>query len=113
MVNSGATFNCMMRNLLNGCSNADNYVYDSLGHAQSWDVHMEMLRDLFSRVRNAGLTVRPSKCLIGFGNIGFTGHILGNGTVQMEDDKLTQIKDAEQPLTKKQVREFLGLAGYY
>ena len=31
----------------------------------------------------------------------------------MEDDKLEKIRNAERPKTKKQVRAFLGLAGYY
>ena len=113
MVNSGATFNRMMRKLLNGCQNADNYVDDVLGHTSTWSEHMEMLGDVFERVRQAGLTVRPTKCLIGFGNIGFTGHVVGNGIIRMEEEKLNKVRDAPQPQTKKQVRAFLGLAGYY
>ena len=113
MVNSGATFNRMMRKLLVNCPNTDHYVDDILGHTTSWGKHMEMLRDVLGRIRDAGLTVRPTKCLIGYGNIGFTGHVVGNGIVQMEQEKLQKIRDAPQPKTKKQVRSFLGLAGYY
>ena len=31
----------------------------------------------------------------------------------MEDEKINKIKNAEEPITKKQVRSFLGLANYY
>ena len=113
MVNSGSTFNRMMRRLLHGCENADNYVDDILGHTETWEQHLLTLRDIFSRVRDAGLTLKPSKCLIGFGNIAFTGHVVGKGLMKMEEEKLDQIRDAERPKTKKQVRAFLGLAGYY
>ena len=113
MVNSGATFNRMMRKLLDGCNNADNYVDDILGHTRTWDSHMSMLREVFERIRQAKLTIRPTKCFIGFGNIGFTGHVVGNGVLKMEEDKLQKIKEAPQPKTKKQVRSFMGLAGYY
>jgi hypothetical protein len=64
-------------------------------------------------VRQAGLTLRPSKCLIGYRNIDFVGQVIGEGKVAMETEKLDQIRDAAQPRTKKQVRSFLGLAGYY
>jgi hypothetical protein len=56
MVNSGATFNRIMRKLLAGCHNADNYVDDVLGRTASWDQHLDMLRDLFARIRSAGQT---------------------------------------------------------
>ena len=72
LVNSGSTFNRMMRKLLHGCSNADNYVDDILGHTRRWDDHLVTLRDIFTRVRDAGLTLKPSKCLIGFESIAFT-----------------------------------------
>ena len=51
LVNSGSTFNRMMRKLLHGCSNADNYVGDILGHTKRWDDHLVTLRDIFTSQR--------------------------------------------------------------
>ena len=102
-----------MKKLLHGCSNADNYVDDILVHTIRFDDHLVTLRYIFTRVRDAGLTLKPSKCLIGFESIASTGHIVGKGILPMEDDKLEKIRNAERPKTKKQVRAFLGLAGYY
>ena len=113
LVNSGSTFNRMMRKLLHGCRNADNCVDDILGHTKRWDDHLVTLRDIFTRVRDARLTLKPSKCLIGVESIAFTVHVVGKCILQMEDDKLEKIRNAECPKTKKKVRAFLGLAGYY
>ena len=113
MINSGATFNRMMRKLLQGSIDADHYVDDILGHTVTWNQHLAMLRELFTRIKEAGLTVRPTKCMIGYRNVGFTGHVVGNGVLQMEEDKVVKIREAERPKTKSQVRAFLGLAGYY
>jgi hypothetical protein len=79
MVNSGATFNRMMRKLLAGCDFVDNYVDDMIGLTITWTVHMTMLQDLFWRLAEAELTIKPSKCYIGYNNIGFTGYMVGNG----------------------------------
>ena len=98
LVNSGSTFNRMMRKLLHGCSYADNYVYDILGHTTHWDDHFVTRRDIL-QVRDAGLTLKPSKCLIGFESIAFTGHVVGKGILQMQDDKLEKIRNAERPKT--------------
>ena len=113
LVNSGATFNNMMRKLLKGCNDVDNHVDDILGHTVSWDSHLQMLRNVFTRIRKAGLTVRPTKCYIGYKTFDFTGHVVGEGGVRMEDGKIDKIKNAEESATKKQVRTFLGLANYY
>ena len=86
---------------------------DIIGHTKRWDDHLVTLRDIFIRVRNSGLTLKPSKCLIGFESIALTGHVVRKGILQMEDDKLEKIRNAEHPKTKKQVCAFLGLAGYY
>ncbi|XP_053389481.1 uncharacterized protein LOC128552467 [Mercenaria mercenaria] len=72
-----------------------------------------MLQNIFKKVRDAKLTLKPSKCLIGYDNVSFTGHKVGNDQLEMEDDKLERIKNAEEPKTKRQVRSFLGLTGYY
>ena len=77
LVNFGSTFNRMVRKLLPGCSYADNYLDDILGHTEHWDDHFVTLKDIFTRVRDAGLTLKSSKCLIGFESIAFKGHVVG------------------------------------
>jgi len=65
------------------------------------------------RVRAAGLTVKPSKCHFDFPEIEFLGHVIGRGNLKKMADKTQKIANAPIPLTKKQLRSFLGLAGYY
>ena len=48
LVNSESTFDRMVRKLLHGCSNADNYVDDIIGQTKRWDDHLVMLRETFS-----------------------------------------------------------------
>ena len=113
LVNSGSAFNRVIRKMLASMSHIDAYVDDVLPHTVDWATHLEVLRELFNRVRHAHLTLRPSKCFLGYDNISFTGHIVGQGKLQMEEDKVEKIKQAKCLRTKKQVRSFLGLAGYY
>ena len=40
-------------------------------------------------------------------------HIVGNGQVSPETLKLQAVRSFDTPKTKKQVRVFLGLTGYY
>ena len=44
---------------------------------------------------------------------GYLGLIVGGGEVQLEEAKVAAIRNFPIPRTKKDVRSFLGLAGYY
>jgi len=48
MVNSGSTYNRMIRKLLDGSHNLANYVDDVLDHTENWSKHMEILRDFLN-----------------------------------------------------------------
>ena len=113
MVNSGASYSRMMRKLLHGLKHVDNFVDDVLTHTVSWNSHLEALRLLLVRVRQAHLTVKPSKCYLGYTSINFLGHVLEKGKIMTEYDKVEKLLNTPDPKTKKDVRSLLGIAGYY
>lgn len=113
LVNAGATFCRMMRLLLRGIRNTDNFVDDIIIHTETWNRHVEVLRQLLQRLRYAKLTIRPTKCTIAVSQVGFLGHIIGNGVVQPSPEKVISIQNCKRPNTKKQVRSFIGLVSYY
>jgi hypothetical protein len=65
---------------------------------------------VFTKLRDAGLTAKPSKCKIAHAQVPYLGHLVGHGTVQA---KVEMIQNFPRPETKKQVRGWLGLTGYY
>lgn len=113
LVNASATFNRMMRKALCHVPNSDSFVDDMLAHTGTWDTHMATLKTTFEMMRQAHLTVRPSKCFIGHKTLDFVGHKIGEGNIQPQSDKVKKILEASQPTTKREVRAFIGLAGYY
>ena len=113
MVNSGATLKRGMRKMLTGMDNVVCYWDDLLVHTKTWEEHLETLRELFRRLTEANLTVRPSKCILGTDNVDFIGHYVKDGQKGLLQENVTKIQNAPRPTTKKQVRSFLGLAGYY
>ena len=113
LMNSGATFTRMMRRLLEGVRNVEHYIDDCLVHTESWEQHMETLREFLGRVRRAKLTVRPSKCEMGFENMEFVGHEVKKSEIGLHADNIKKIREAPRPKTKTQVRSFLGLTGFY
>jgi hypothetical protein len=111
--NAPATYGRMARKVLQGLEATDNFVDDVLSFTEEWRRHLDELRQLFERVRQAGLTVKPCKCYFGFPQVEYVGHVVGQGTLATMADKVHRISEAPIPRTKRQLRSFLGLAGYY
>ena len=113
MINSAATLKRAMKKLLHGLDNVEFYWDDILVHTRTWEEDIKALQELFSRLLAAGMTVRPTKCLFGVNTVDFLGHGLEEGLIGLHEDNVTNIRDTPRPTTKKQIRSFMGLAGYY
>ena len=51
--------------------------------------------------------------MIGYNSIECLGHNIVGQTVRPQEDKIQAIRDAPRPSTKRQIKCFLGLAGFY
>ena len=113
MKNSGAKLVGGMRNILGGMNNVDSYIDDLIIHTNDWQVHLQMLEELLRRLRTAGLTAKPSKCVFGAEYVEFLRHYIGRDWIAVNEDNLEKIRAAQRPATKKEVKSFLELANYY
>ena len=68
---------------------------------------------MFEKLKAAGLTVKEKKCIFGKANCEYLGYFVGSGTVQPMEGKVAAIAEFGRPKTKREVRSFLGMCGYY
>ena len=109
-----ATFQRLMDTVLQGLDNfAAAYLDDVIIHSNSWSDHLSHLQQIFDRIRKAKLTVKQQKCQFAMERCNYLGHIVGSGQVQPDPSKLEAVKTFTIPKSKKEVRVFLGLTGYY
>ena len=80
---------------------------------ETWEAHMTSLCQVLDRLRSAKLTAKPSKCFIGYSSIECLGHNIVGQTMRPQEDKIQAITEATRPQTKRQMKSFLGLAGFY
>ena len=66
LVIAQAVFSRLMRKLLDNMDNIDNFIDDILVFTMTWPDDVEVLCELFRRLRCAGLTAKPSKTFIGY-----------------------------------------------
>lgn len=109
-----ATFQRLMDRVLHGVGDfAAAYLDDIVIFSETWEDHLTHVRSVLSRLQASGLTAKPSKCQFGMAQCVYLGHIVGSGLVKPEHTKIQAVQQTPPPQTKKQVRAFLGLTGYY
>lgn len=115
MKTAPATFQRMMREIvLKGLEDfADAYIDDvEIDTILSFSQHLLEVEQVLQRLREANLCARP-KCKVAMAVVQFVGHNVGNDGIQPREALVKAIEKFPRPETKKQVRSFLGLIGYY
>ena len=106
-----ATFQRMMDRVLEGLREYTSaYLDDLIVFSGTWRDHLRHLEAVFTRLGEAGLT---AKCQFAMAQCVYLGHMVGGGKVQVEESKVEAIRRMVTPRTKKEIRTFLGLTGYY
>lgn len=115
LVTAPTTFCRLVRKVLKGLDCADSFVDDILIFSIDWATHLRALRQVLDRLRGARLTANPTKCSIGFDqNLECLSHVIGESqTLRPVQSKIEAIQKADLPTTKKGVRSFLGVVGFY
>ena len=108
-----ATFQRMMDRLLRGKDHyAAAYMDDLVIFSDDWESHLIHLRDVLETLKQANLTVKPSKCRFGQTSVSYLGHLVGSGQVKPQKTKIEAIESWPKPETKTDVKSFLGVTGY-
>lgn len=113
--NAPATFQRLMDAVLTGLQGTELFVYldDIVIYARSLSEHREKFEKLARRLRKANLKLQPSKCAFLQKEVAYLGHRISEDGVRPSVEKLQAVKQFPTPKNVREVREFLGLAGYY
>lgn len=113
MCNAPATFQRLVNTVLAGLPNCNAYLDDLIIYTETWREHVRVLEQVFSRLAQATLTINLAKCDFGKATVIYLGRQVGQGQVRPVEAKVTAITEFPIPTTRKALRRFLGMAGYY
>ena len=108
-----AYFQRLVNEVLSGLTFAFDYLGDILDFSPDMELHLEHLRLLFERLRSADLRLKEVKCNFLKKHIQYLGHIASGEGITPLPEKLDSIQKMLPPKTSKEVKQFLGLIGYY
>ena len=108
-----AYFQELMTGVLKDLPFAMAYLDDIIIYSSTQEEHLEHIRTVFEKLRDAKLSMKLSKYHFFAKEIQYLGHILGKEGIKPVPAKTEAIKVMHPPVNPKQVRASLGLVGYY
>ena len=108
-----AYFQRLIHEVLKGITFAFGYLDDILIFSPDNKTHLEHLELVFQRLREADLKLKASKCNFFKKHIQYLGHLVSGEGIEPLPEKLEAVRKMPPPTTPKEVRQFLGLVGYY
>ena len=89
------------------------YIDDVIVFSQSFEEHLEHVRDIFKALSAAGVTLKPSKCHLFAQTVDYLGHKVSPGRLEVAIKNTEPLKKCLYPSTQSHLRSFLGLCNVY
>ena len=89
------------------------YLDDIIIFSKTFEKHLERLGNVFKQLERHGLKLKGSKCEFFKTQVQYLGHIVSDKGVQTDPDKISALKKWPVPSNIRDLRSFLGFAGYY
>lgn len=89
------------------------FIDDILIYSKNEKEHEEHLRKILELLKEEKLYAKFSKCEFWIPTVQFLGHVIDSQGIHVDPAKIESIKDWATPTTPTEIRQFLGLAGYY
>lgn len=97
------------------CNAAQRLIYldDLLIIADDFKTHLKILKEVAGCLERANLTIGLNKSLFCFRELKYLGFIIGGGMLKTDPEKVRAIQEIRLPRSPREVRSFLGTAGWY
>ena len=115
LCNSPSTYQRLVDYILMGLQDVKAFIYvdDLVICSPDLDSHLKDLQKVFDVFRPANLKFKPSKCQLAKTEIQYLGHKINEYGMQPADVKIRAVAEFPTPTNADQVRQFLGLVGFY
>lgn len=89
------------------------YLDELFVYSKTFESHLENLREVPERLREANLKLHPEKCTLFCREISFLGQRVSSEGISTDPGKIKSIRDWPEARNIKETRSFVGLASYY
>lgn len=104
---SPATFEKLMEKVLSKLTWKICLIYldDIIIFSRTFEDHVENLRQVFEKLRNANLKMNPTKCALFRTTVSFLGHIVSENDIATDPDKTDAVNNWPIAINLKEIRQ--------
>ncbi len=115
LCNAGASYQRMMDITLSGLPSDRVLAYmdDIVIFSGNFQEHLHNLEQVFQRLQSSRISLKLSKCVFASDKVNFLGFELSQGGIKPQARLTEAIDNYKRPETRKELKGFLGLAGFY
>ena len=95
------------------CDYVSAYLDDVIVYSPDFETHLTHLSDILSKLQWAGIKLAPNKCQFCQQEVHYLGHILSPNRLKPINTTVQRIQAFPTPKNRKEVKAYLGLAGFY
>ena len=88
------------------------YLDDVIVWSETWQEHLERLKDVFKKFRDAGMKLNIEKCGFGKRRIEFLGHIISDQGLEIDAGRIADLQNIARPTTVTELRRAIGAFCY-
>ena len=89
------------------------FLDDLIVFSDTLEEHEVRLMKVLNRLKDYGLKLSPEKCHFFKTSVKYLGHVVDAQGVHTDPNKVSALRDWPRPSTRKELKCFLGFAGYY
>lgn len=115
LCNAPGTFQRAMELVLRGFQWKTLLIYldDIIILGRGVDENLQRLGDVFERLHNYGLKLKPKKCQLLKDKVLFLGHVVSGEVISPNPALIKDVQEWQPPINTQQLQAFLGLCNYY
>jgi len=114
LAGSGFTYVRGMQICLRGCEEfVIFYIDDIFVFSLTLAEHTEHVKTVLTRLYEDGFTLSPEKLQLGMRRVKILGHIVGEGEIRPDPEKVVAISKYPAPHNPKAILRFLGMVGFF
>ena len=115
VTNAPSTFQRLMEKCVGDLHLSEVLVFldDLIVFSDTLEEHEARLMKVLNRLREYGLKLSPEKCHFFQTSVKYLGHVVDADGVHTDPSKVSALREWPQPTNRKELKCFLGFAGYY